>query len=140
MTDEIVKPKRDPKVQKPVMVLCASHDEVKRMGEFTVKNIRAFEHLAHVNFQCFLEKYFDKKEFKLRLSSTELVSWPSCNVSNNLLVGEYYITRMVVTINKDSLNRLKLCNGTVYNQLCDIFKGRLISMEEFKHSLNNSTN
>lgn len=136
---EIVKPKNSRSAQHSVLFLCASANEVKRMGYDTLDELSYFEHQALVNFQCYLEQEIDKKDFKLGLSSSELVGYPSCPVTHQIHFDEYYVTRIVFNVNKDALNRVKISNRSMYKFLSEAFGGRLLIMSDFTHSLNNGT-
>lgn len=133
---EIVKLKRDAKVQRSVLFLCTNYAKVKEGHEDIENLIKFYEQRAMLNVQCHLEKILDKTEFKLNLSSSELVSKPICPVTNEIHFDDYFASRIVITINRNSWNRVKIANSYSYKLIRDAFDGRLLTMNDFTHTLN----
>lgn len=136
---DIVKNKNSRSSQHSVLFLCASANEVKRMGYDTSEELPYFEHKALVNLQCYLERELNKKDFKLVVSSSELIKYPSCPVTHQIHFDEYFVTRIVFNVNKDAINRVKISNSSMYKFLSETFNGRLLTMADFTEPLNNGT-
>lgn len=123
--------------QYQILFLCATMREVKELGDVMSK-VSYFEHKAICNLQCYLEKRLDKSEFKLNLSSSELVHWPSCPVTNEIHVDECFMSRIVFSVNQDALNRVKIIDSKMYKFLSQAIDGRLLHMQDFTEALNTS--
>ena len=126
------------KSQYQILFLCATMGEVGDMGTDVLSKVSYFEHRAICNLQCYLEKRLDKSEFKLNLSSSELVNWPSCPVTNEIHIDDYFMTRIVFSVNQDALNRVKIIDSKMYKFLSQAIDGRLLQMQDFTEALNTS--
>ena len=112
--------------------------EVKDMGTDVLSKVSYFEHNAIRNLQCYLEKRFDKSEFKRNLSSSELVNWPIGPVTNEIHIDDYFMTRIVFSVNQDALNRVKIIDSKMYNFISQAIDGKLLLMQYFTKALNTS--
>lgn len=140
VADEIVSIKNSRNSQFQILFLCATMSEVKDMGLGVLQNVSQFQHKAITNLQCYFEQSLDKSEFKLKLSCAELVNCPSCPVTNEIHMDDYFLTRIVFSVNKDALNRVKLSNRKMYGLISDCINGRLLTMNDFTYPLNKEYN
>lgn len=140
VADEIVNIKNSRNSQFQILFLCATISEVKDMGLGVLQNFSQFQHKAITNLQCYFEQSLDKSEFKLKLSCCELVNCPSCPVANKTYMNDYFLTRIVFSVNQDALNRVKLSNRKMYELISDCINGRLLAMDDFTYPLNKEYN
>jgi len=136
---EIVKvPERKGYSRFQICFLSINTNEIEERGTEMVKALY-LERRALLKIQSFFNGILERNAFKVQCGSNELRQNVHCPVTQRTYSGDYLVHRMVLTINQDSVNFIKISNRELYNLLCDCNKGMLVCGYDFDcNSLNTS--